>query len=82
MLAGFPDGRADEGPAAGPATLAGLRLARERGWTAPPTHPAGSDGTPPGPAEAAAESAYGHGDDIEIERSEAQTRTGKGEDAS
>jgi NADH-quinone oxidoreductase subunit E len=29
VLAGFPDGRADEGPSAGPATLAGLRLATE-----------------------------------------------------
>jgi NADH-quinone oxidoreductase subunit E len=35
VLAGFPDGRADEGPAAGPASLVGLRLARERGWRAP-----------------------------------------------
>ena len=35
VLAGFPDGRADEGPAAGEASLAGLRIARERGWTAP-----------------------------------------------
>jgi NADH-quinone oxidoreductase subunit E len=35
VLAGFPDGRADEGPVAGPASLAGLRLARERGWKAP-----------------------------------------------
>jgi NADH-quinone oxidoreductase subunit E len=35
VLAGFPDGRADEGPGAGPASLQGLRLARARGWTAP-----------------------------------------------
>ena len=35
VLAGFPDDRADEGPAAGPASLAGLTIARERGWTAP-----------------------------------------------
>ena len=35
VLAGFPDDRADEGPAAGHASLAGLRIARERGWTAP-----------------------------------------------
>ncbi|WP_372593455.1 NADH-quinone oxidoreductase subunit NuoE [Actinotalea sp.] len=35
VLAGFPDGRADEGVGAGPATLAGRRIARERGWTAP-----------------------------------------------
>jgi NADH-quinone oxidoreductase subunit E len=31
VLAGYPDGRADEGVAAGPATLVGLELARERG---------------------------------------------------
>ncbi len=35
VLAGFPDDRADEGPAAGPASLLGLRIAREQGWTAP-----------------------------------------------
>lgn len=35
VLAGFPDGRADEGPSAGAASLAGLRLAHERGWHAP-----------------------------------------------
>ncbi len=35
VLAGFPDGLADEGPAAGPASLAGLEIARENGWTAP-----------------------------------------------
>ncbi len=31
VLAGFPDGRADEGVGAGSATLVGLRLAQERG---------------------------------------------------
>jgi len=35
VLAGFPDGLADEGVSAGPASLAGLRLAREKGWRAP-----------------------------------------------
>jgi NADH-quinone oxidoreductase subunit E len=35
VLAGFPDDRADEGPAAGPASLVGLKIAREKGWTAP-----------------------------------------------
>jgi NADH-quinone oxidoreductase subunit E len=35
VLAGFSDGRASEGPAAGPESLVGLRMARERGWTAP-----------------------------------------------
>ncbi|MBA2739987.1 MAG: NADH-quinone oxidoreductase subunit NuoE [Nocardioidaceae bacterium] len=38
VIAGFPDDRADEGPGAGPASLAGLRLAREHGWTAPDSH--------------------------------------------
>jgi len=35
VLAGFNDGRTDEGPAAGPATLVGLGIAREQGWRAP-----------------------------------------------
>ena len=35
VLAGFPDDLADEGPSAGPASLVGLNIARERGWTAP-----------------------------------------------
>ncbi len=35
VLAGFPDDRADEGPAAGEPSLLGLRIARENGWTAP-----------------------------------------------
>ena len=43
MLAGFPDGLAHEGVSAGPATLAGLRLAHELGQTAPGDEPA-SDG--------------------------------------
>ena len=36
VLAGFPDNRADEGPAAGPPSLLGLAVAKDRGWTAPP----------------------------------------------
>ena len=35
VLAGFPDGRADEGPSAGPASLLGREIARENNWTAP-----------------------------------------------
>ena len=35
VLAGFNDGLADEGPAAGPASLVGLSIARDQGWTAP-----------------------------------------------
>src|SRR3954468_1531782 len=36
VLAGYYDGLADQGPGAGPATLAGLQIARDRGWEAPP----------------------------------------------
>ncbi len=35
VLAGFEDSLADEGPAAGPASLVGLRIAADKGWTAP-----------------------------------------------
>jgi NADH-quinone oxidoreductase subunit E len=35
VLAGFEDGRADEGVAAGEATLRGLQIARENDWRAP-----------------------------------------------
>ncbi|WP_116946972.1 NADH-quinone oxidoreductase subunit NuoE [Jiangella endophytica] len=35
VLAGFPDGQATEGVSAGPASLVGLELAHENGWTAP-----------------------------------------------
>ncbi|MFF0339981.1 NADH-quinone oxidoreductase subunit NuoE [Kribbella sp. NPDC004875] len=47
VLAGYPDGRADEGPTGGKASLAGLRLARERNWSAPN----GSGGTSGAAAE-------------------------------
>lgn len=64
VLAGFPDGRADEGVGAGPATLAGVRLARQKGWTAPEAtaSDAGSGGasagqqTPVAPAPGGAQS--------------------------
>jgi NADH-quinone oxidoreductase subunit E len=35
ILAGFNDDQATDGPAAGPAGLAGLRIARSNGWKAP-----------------------------------------------
>ena len=35
ILAGFNDDQATEGPAAGPASLVGLKIAKEHGWTAP-----------------------------------------------
>ena len=41
VLAGYPDGRADEGPTSGAPSRLGLNIAREKGWTAPemPEHP-------------------------------------------
>jgi len=54
VLAGFPDGRVDEGPGAGPASLVGLDLARENGWTAPHPDSSGETGSP---ADTPAESA-------------------------
>jgi NADH-quinone oxidoreductase subunit E len=39
ILAGFGDGQAAEGPSAGPASLVGLKLAREHGWHAPGAEP-------------------------------------------
>ena len=35
VLAGFHDGLADEGVGAGPASLEGLRVAKDKGWVAP-----------------------------------------------
>jgi NADH-quinone oxidoreductase subunit E len=57
VLAGFPDDRVDEGPAAGPASLIGLEVARRRGWTAPSTETAGAVGSPADSATEAAEQA-------------------------
>ncbi|WP_148613658.1 NADH-quinone oxidoreductase subunit NuoE [Nocardioides rubriscoriae] len=55
VLAGFNDGLADEGPAAGPASLVGLGIARERGWTAPEGErsPRAVDAAPAVPSEPA-----------------------------
>ena len=44
ILAGFPDGQAAGGRTAGPATLAGLRKAKEQGWTPEPA--SGNGGRP------------------------------------
>ena len=41
ILAGFGDGQASDGPSAGPASLLGLRIARENGWKAPAAAPSG-----------------------------------------
>jgi len=47
ILAGFSDGQASDGPSAGPASLVGLKLAKERGWKAPQPMTGGSGGSSP-----------------------------------
>ena len=42
VLAGFPDGLVDDGPAAGPASLVGLKLAQEKNWSAPAGNASGT----------------------------------------
>jgi NADH-quinone oxidoreductase subunit E len=45
VLAGFPDGHADEGVGAGPASLLGLHIAKDHGWVAPGGASGSSTGT-------------------------------------
>ena len=44
ILAGFNDDQATDGPAAGPADLVGLKIAKEHRWTAPEPGSAGNKG--------------------------------------
>ncbi|MGI8434572.1 MAG: NADH-quinone oxidoreductase subunit NuoE [Nocardioidaceae bacterium] len=81
VLAGFPDDRADQGPAAGAATLAGLALARQNGWTAPSTSAGSATGAETSSREAAEQSAYSGDSEIEIAHSDAEHRTGEGSQA-
>jgi NADH-quinone oxidoreductase subunit E len=67
VLAGYPDDRVDEGPAAGAPSLVGLNLARERGWTAPGSEASGDTGSP---ADTPAESA----ELADTSRAEAETK--------
>ena len=55
VLAGFPDDRADEGPAAGAPSLLGLKIARENGWTAPDVGSSGDPGSTADTMQGAAE---------------------------
>ncbi len=57
VLAGYDDGLADEGPAAGRASVLGLDIAREKGWSAPSGSASGSTGAPAQTKEGAAQQA-------------------------
>jgi len=52
ILAGFNDDQATDGPAAGPADLVGLTIAKEHGWTAPEPERAGGKAGDQAPAAA------------------------------
>jgi NADH-quinone oxidoreductase subunit E len=67
VLAGFPDDLADEGPTAGPASLAGLEIARERGWTAP-----SADGS--GPTKSSGGGKEGSAEQADTSRAESETK--------
>jgi len=82
VLAGFPDDLADEGPSAGPASLVGLNIARDRGWTAPSVDEAEEASTESDAAEGstAADKAEGSHEaeraesDAEVEKSGADAK--------
>jgi NADH-quinone oxidoreductase subunit E len=73
VLAGFPDDRVDEGPGAGPASLVGLGIARDRGWSAPSADASGDTGsTADTPTEAA--------EQADTSRAETETKQQEGHD--
>jgi NADH-quinone oxidoreductase subunit E len=77
VIAGFEDGLVDEGPTAAGASLAGLEIARERGWAAPPIGASsGSDGTA-GTKHGAAEQADTSRAETETIIEESPARTSK-----
>jgi NADH-quinone oxidoreductase subunit E len=80
VLAGFPDGLADEGPAAGPATLLGLEIARQQEQE----HADSGDPAPPGARRAAsadAGSGTGYGRDGGPSESDAPATTAQADPA-
>jgi NADH-quinone oxidoreductase subunit E len=71
VLAGFPDGLADDGPSAGPASAVGLTLARQRGWSAPHQDASGPTGSTADTKTEAVEQA-------DTGRAETETKTEEG----
>ncbi len=72
VIAGFEDGRVDEGPAAAGASLVGLEIARERGWTAPDLDE-GSRAAAEEAEQATPDSAEGAAAQADTERAETET---------
>jgi NADH-quinone oxidoreductase subunit E len=73
VLAGFPDDRVDEGPGAGPASLVGLGIARERGWKAP-----GSDSGDETATGSTADTATEAAEQADTGRAESETKQEEG----
>jgi len=73
VLAGFPDGRVDEGPAAGGPSLVGLQIARDRGWTALDSGAEGATAGGQGDPVAAADSNPAQSAAIEAESTTTET---------
>jgi NADH-quinone oxidoreductase subunit E len=71
VLAGFEDGRADEGPTAAGASLVGLEIAAERGWSAPSVEEAQQAST--GPDEVAT-TKEGAAEQADTSRAETETQ--------
>ena len=80
VLAGFPDDRADLGPAAGPASLVGLQIARANGWSAPRSDRSGDVGSPADTAQGAAEKSDATGDASAMRVDQAGSGTHGGKD--
>ncbi len=76
VLAGFPDGLADEGPAAGPASLVGLKIARENEWTAPESAPGlGTGASAPSSTSGASTDKSAHAKSADVEQSSSSDET-------
>ena len=69
VLAGFPDDRVDEGPAAGGPSLLGLRIAEERGWSA-----ASGTGGDSGSTGSQPDTAIGAAQEADTSRAESETK--------
>jgi NADH-quinone oxidoreductase subunit E len=73
VLAGFPDDRADEGPAAGPASLLGLQIARENDWAAPESEQAQRPAKKTAAKKTTAASKRGAAEQADTSRAESET---------
>ncbi|WP_456695714.1 NADH-quinone oxidoreductase subunit NuoE [Aeromicrobium sp. P5_D10] len=73
VLAGFEDGLVDEGPAAAGASLVGLQIAADKGWTAPSAVEVRSEAQPRN-QEAKPESKVAAAEQADTSRAESETK--------